>query len=155
MPSGGAPWNSLVIGNQFALAGLSRSYNVVGFFEKYGFQTRVAYSHRGAFLAGVGQTDQTNEPVYTAAYGQLDMSASYDITKHFSVFFDGINLTSASQQQYGRYTEQFYLRLARGLPATRSASAWCCRRQSAPRAARSGGRSSRARCLRAICASGS
>ena len=90
-----------------ALPGLSRSYNVVGFFEKYGFQTRVAYSHRGAFLAGLAQVQQANEPVYTAAYGQLDMSASYDINRHFSVFFDAINLTSASQRQYGRYSEQF------------------------------------------------
>jgi TonB-dependent receptor len=108
LPSGGATWNAQVIGSQFALPGLSRSYNVVGFFEKWGFQTRVAYSHRGAFLAGLGQTDQANEPVYTAAYGQLDMSASYDITRHFSVFFDAINLTGASQRQYGRYSEQFY-----------------------------------------------
>jgi TonB-dependent receptor len=107
IPSGGASFNSLAIGSQFALPGLSRSYNVVGFFEKYGFQTRVAYSHRGAFLAGLAQVQQANEPVYTAAYGQLDMSASYDINKHFSVFFDGINLTSASQRQYGRCSEQF------------------------------------------------
>jgi len=35
------------------------------------------------------------------------MSASYDITSHFSVFFDAINLTSASQRSYGRYSEQF------------------------------------------------
>ena len=108
LPSGGATWNAQVIGSQFALPGLSRSYNVVGFFERWGFQTRVAYSHRGAFLAGLSQIQQANEPVYTAAYGQLDMSASYDITRHFSVFFDAINLTSASQRQYGRYAEQFY-----------------------------------------------
>ncbi len=108
IPSGGAQWNSLVIGSQFALPGLSRSYNVVGFFEKWGFQTRVAYSHRGEFLAGLGQIQQANEPVYTAAYGQLDMSASYDFNRHFGVFFDGINLTSASQRQHGRYEEQFY-----------------------------------------------
>jgi TonB-dependent receptor len=107
IPSGGASFNPLVIGSQFALPGLSRSYNVVGFFEKYGFQTRVAYSHRGAFLAALAQIQQANEPVYTAAYGQLDMSASYDINRHFSVFFDAINLTSASQRQYGRYSEQF------------------------------------------------
>jgi outer membrane receptor protein involved in Fe transport len=107
LPSGGAQWNSLVIGSQFALPGLSRSYNVVGFFEKWGFQTRVAYSHRGAFLAGLGQIQQANEPVYTAAYGQLDMSASYDFNQHFGVIFDAINLTSASQRQYGRYSEQF------------------------------------------------
>ena len=97
-----------MISTQFALPGLSRSYNIVGFFEEWGFQTRVAYSHRGAFLAALNQTDQNDEPVYTAAYGQLDMSASYDITKHFSVFFDGINLTSASTRQYGRFTDQFY-----------------------------------------------
>jgi len=107
LPSGGAAYNSLVIGSQFALPGLSRSYNVVGFFEKYGFQTRVAYTHRSAFLSALAQIQQANEPVYTAAYGQLDASASYDINNHFSVFFDGINLTSASQRQYGRYSEQF------------------------------------------------
>ena len=107
VPSGGAPWNPQVITNQFALAGLSRSYNLVGFFEKWGFQTRVAYTHRSAFLAALNQTDQANEPIYTAAYGQLDASASYDINNHFSVFFDGINLTSASTRQYGRYPEQF------------------------------------------------
>jgi len=55
----------------------------------------------------LSQTDQTNEPIYTAAYGQLDMSATYDITEHFSVLFDAINLTSASTHQYGRYIEQF------------------------------------------------
>jgi TonB-dependent receptor len=108
VPSGGAQWNALVIGSQFALPGLSRSYNVVGFFERWGFQTRLAYSHRGAFLAGLNQTDQANEPVYTAAYGQLDMSAGYDFNKHFGIFFDAINLTGASQRQYGRYSEQFY-----------------------------------------------
>jgi TonB-dependent receptor len=107
VPSGGAPWNSLAINQQFALAGLSRSYNIVGFFEKWGFQTRLAYTHRSAFLSGLNQTDQNNEPIYTAPYGQLDLSASYDINKHFSVFFDAINLTSASTRQYGRYSEQF------------------------------------------------
>jgi TonB-dependent receptor len=107
IPSGGATWNPVAIGSQFALPGLSRSYNFVGFFERWGFQTRVAYAHRGAFLAGLNQPDQSQEPIYTAAYGQLDMSASYDISRHLSVFFDAINLTSASQRQYGRYTEQF------------------------------------------------
>jgi hypothetical protein len=36
------------------------------------------------------------------------MSASYEITKHFSVFFDALNLTGASQKQHGRYSDQFY-----------------------------------------------
>ncbi len=108
IPTGGAQYNSLVIGSQFALPGLSRSYNLVGFFEKWGFQTRVAYSHRGEFLDGLAQTQQANEPTYTKAYGQLDMSASYDFNRNFGVLFDAINLTSASQSQHGRYSEQFY-----------------------------------------------
>ena len=108
VPSGGAPWNSQVVTSQFALAGLSRSYNLVGFFEKWGFQTRVAYTHRSSFLSALNQTDQNNEPIYTAAYGQLDASASYDINRHFSVFFSGINLTSEGIRQYGRFTDQFY-----------------------------------------------
>jgi TonB-dependent receptor len=107
IPSGGANYNSLEIGSQFALPGLSRSYNLVGFFEKWGFQTRVAYTHRGAFLNALGQIQQANEPVFVAPYGQLDLSASYDFNRHFGVFFDAINLTSATQRTYGRYSEQF------------------------------------------------
>ena len=108
LPQGGAQWNPLIIGSQFALPGLSKSYNLVGFFEKWGFQARVAWSHRSDFLSALSQTDQANEPIYTKAYGQLDMSASYDINKHVSVFFDAINLTGANLLQYGRYSEQFY-----------------------------------------------
>lgn len=108
LPQGGAQWNPLVIGSQFALPGLSKSYNVVGFFEKWGFQARVAWSHRSDFLSALSQLQQSNEPIYTKAYGQLDMSASYDINRHVSVFFDAINLTGANLLQYGRYNEQFY-----------------------------------------------
>jgi outer membrane receptor protein involved in Fe transport len=67
----------------------------------------VAYTHRSSFLSALAQPDTLNEPIYVAPYGQLDLSASYDLTRNFSVFFDAINLTSASQRTYGRYTEQF------------------------------------------------
>jgi iron complex outermembrane receptor protein len=55
----------------------------------------------------LSQIDQANEPVFAAPYGQLDLSASYDFNRHFGVFFDAINLTSATQRTYGRYSEQF------------------------------------------------
>jgi len=77
-------------------AGLEPFLQRRGILRAWGFQTRVAYAHRGAFLAGLNQTDQNGEPVYTAAYGQLDMRRATTFTKHFSVMFDGINLTSAS-----------------------------------------------------------
>jgi TonB-dependent receptor len=109
LPEGGAGFNPLVIGSQFALPGLSKSYNLVGFWEKYGGQVRVAYTWRDKYLTALSQGQGPNEPVYVAAYGQLDMSASYNINPHLTVFFDGINLTSSNILQYGRYSEQFLL----------------------------------------------
>jgi TonB-dependent receptor len=107
LPTGGAEFNNLAIGSQFALPGLSKSYNLVGFYEKYGFQARLAYTHRSSFLTALSQDQSSNEPQNFAAYGQVDASASYDINKNASVFVDAINLTSRSQRVYGRYTEQF------------------------------------------------
>ncbi|WP_443751333.1 TonB-dependent receptor [Asticcacaulis solisilvae] len=106
LPAGGAHFNNAQIGNQFALPGLSKSYNLVLFYDKKGIQGRVAYTHRDEFLSAIGQLYVANEPQYTEAYGQLDASASYDFTPHLSVFFDGINLTNSSLRIHGRYTEQ-------------------------------------------------
>lgn len=107
LPAGGAKYNNAVIGNQFALPGLSKSYNIVGFYEKYGFQLRLAWNHRDAFLAALSQPLYANEPTYTAAYGQLDGNVSYEINSHAAVFVDAVNILGASQSQYGRYTNQF------------------------------------------------
>ena len=67
----------------------------------------MAWTHRAAFLSGIGQPLIANEPTYTAAYGQLDGSVSYEINPHASVFIDAVNILGASQYQYGRYTNQF------------------------------------------------
>lgn len=107
LPAGGARYDNSNILEQFALPGLSKSYNIVGFYEKNGFQTRVAWNHRDAFLAALSQPLYANQPTYTAAYGQLDASASYDINRHATVFIDAVNILGASQSQYGRYTNQF------------------------------------------------
>lgn len=107
LPAGGARYDNNNINNQFALPGLSKSYNIVGFYEKNGFQTRVAWTHRDAFLAALSQQLYANQPTYTAAYGQLDGSASYDLGKRATVFIDAVNILGASQYQYGRYTNQF------------------------------------------------
>ena len=107
LPAGGAQFNNASTLTQFALPGLSKSYNIVGFYEKYGFQARVAWTHRAAFLSGIGQPLIANEPTYTAAYGQLVGSVSYEINPHASVFIDAVNILGASQYQYGRYTNQF------------------------------------------------
>ena len=107
LPAGGAKINDQIISSQFALPGLSKSYNLVGFYEKHGFQGRVAYTHRGEFLAALSQGQGANEPQYVEAYGQLDASASYDVNDQVSVFFDGINLTNQNQIVRGRFKDQF------------------------------------------------
>jgi TonB-dependent receptor len=107
IPLGGAKWNPLTVETQFALPGLSKSYGLMAYYEKYGFQGRIAFTHRDSFLAGIGQAQAANEPTYTAPYNQVDASASYDITDNISVVWDGINLTGEGIKQYGRYREQF------------------------------------------------
>ena len=84
-----------------ALTGLSNSANAVVFYEKHGFQARLAYNWRDKFLLALG-----TEPTYTAAYGQLDLSASYDLSSRFTVFFEGLNVTNATTRRYGRFEAQ-------------------------------------------------
>ncbi len=84
---------------QFALPGLSDSANAVAFYDKNGFQARVAYNWRASFLAGYGV-----DPVYTASYGQVDANASYEFRKGFTGFFEIINANSASRRGYTRTT---------------------------------------------------
>ena len=89
--------------NQFALLGLSDSMNIVGFYDKNGIQARVAYNWRDDFLTGTFDGNGERNPVYTAAYGQWDASASYDVQDNLTVFVEGINLTNETKRLYGRH----------------------------------------------------
>lgn len=91
---------------QFVLPGLSDSANLVAFYDKNGLQGRIAYNWRDTFLNGVGEN---NAPYYTEAYGQVDISLSYDLpfAEGTTVFLEGINVTDESQRVYSRYENQF------------------------------------------------
>jgi TonB-dependent receptor len=90
---------------QFALPGLSDSYNLVGFYDNHGLQARVAYNWRDTFLNGFGEG---NTPYYTEKYGQVDIMVSYDLpfVEGMTVFVEGINVTDESQRVYARYENQ-------------------------------------------------
>lgn len=95
VPSSGDP--------QFALTGLSDSYNLIGFYDKHGFQARVAYNWRDKFLTStVGVSGTPNNPLYVEAYGQWDANASYEIREGLTVFVEGINLTDETTRVIGR-----------------------------------------------------
>ncbi|WP_281382821.1 TonB-dependent receptor [Povalibacter uvarum] len=92
--------------DQFAIVGLSDSANFVAFYENYGFGIRAAYNWRDEFLSATFDSTGTPNPNYTEAYGQIDVSASYDITDAFTVQAEVINLTDETQRVHGRNDNQ-------------------------------------------------
>ncbi|GGA73630.1 TonB-dependent receptor [Neiella marina] len=92
--------------SQFALPGLSDSYNFSVFYDKDGLQARAAYNWRDDFYSADGQPEQGGEPQFTESYGQLDVSISYDINDTFNVFLEGLNVLEEEQRIHGRYKEQ-------------------------------------------------
>ncbi|GLR70550.1 TonB-dependent receptor [Agaribacter marinus] len=90
-----------------ALTGLSDSANLVGFYDKDGIQVRVAYNWRDDFLLNTNQFHSPNEPQFTEAYGQLDLSISYDINEYLVITFEGLNVTEETTRRHGRFSNQF------------------------------------------------
>ena len=96
-------YDNMQIDSQFVLNGLSDSANLVAFYDKDGFQARLAYNWRDAYLAGVGQgAGTTSNPTNLEAYGQLDISASYDYSDNLTIFFAGLNVLEETYNVYGR-----------------------------------------------------
>ena len=105
--NGDIDYDTTKITTQIALTGLSDSANLVGFFEKWGFQARIAYNWRGSYLLSTEQLRQPNEPVFVNSSQQVDASMSYAITDHFSVFAEGVNLLNETSTAHGRFDNQF------------------------------------------------
>ena len=95
--------------DQFALLGLSDAANLVAFFENEKFQVRAAYNWRDEFLAATFDGGGTPNPVYTEAYGQLDMNASYNWNENLTLMAEVINLTDEIYRQHGRTDHQLIM----------------------------------------------
>lgn len=93
-------------GQQFALEGLSDAANLVAFFENEKFQVRAAYNWRDEFLNRRFDGSGTPNPVYTEAYGQLDVNASYNWNDNLTLMAEAINLTDEIYRQHGRTSHQ-------------------------------------------------
>ncbi len=91
----------------FALEGVGDSQNLVLFYENDRMQARIAYNNREAFLRQISN-GFNNEPINTEEFGQVDVSASYDINDTLTVFFEGINITEEELIQTGRFRNQTY-----------------------------------------------
>ena len=97
----GLEYDNASIGEQFALVGMSDSANLVGIFENDQWNVRAAYNWRDKFLSSTFDGSGPN-PNYVEAYGQLDLSIGYNISKNLSIQFEGINLTDEIKRIHGR-----------------------------------------------------
>lgn len=86
---------------QTPLTGLSDTANFVGFYEKDGYQVRIAYNWRDKFFTGI--FGDPYGPIYTDSYSQLDATMSYEVNENLSVSLEGINLTDENTRTYGRH----------------------------------------------------
>ena len=86
--------------SQFALEGLSDTYNVTGIYAKYGFEGRILYNWRDKYLQAANFSQ--NGGLYTAAYGQWDASLSYALRSNISLTFEALNLNKGHIVQYVR-----------------------------------------------------
>ena len=96
--------------NQFAIPGIGHSANLIAFYQNYGFQARIAVQWQGEQLLQIGQEQNggsfPNEPTYLRANTEVDFSTQYDISSHFNVFFEAINLTDNVYHTRGRFDNQ-------------------------------------------------
>lgn len=76
-------------------------YNVALFYEKYGFQARIAYTYTGAFIKSFGE--DINSDQYQSARRIIDAKLSYRLTKNLTVFGDVINLGEEPLDEYAGY----------------------------------------------------
>jgi iron complex outermembrane recepter protein len=102
--------NNLTVSN-FAVTGLADSANFVAFYDKNGFQARIAANWRDSYLDHFGQTQNGSafgiEPTFVNANWTADFTTSYDISKQLTVYFEALNLTDSGYSTRGRFSNQF------------------------------------------------
>ena len=103
--SSGLKFDNSKVGEQFALVGVSDSANLVGFYENDKWSARAAYNWRGEFLASLFDGAGAN-PLYTEAYGQIDMNVSYKWDSRLTLQAEVINLNDGIQRLHGRNPTQ-------------------------------------------------
>lgn len=86
-------------GENSLLPGTSKlTWNVGGFYEAHGAQVRIAAQRVSEAIFGVG--DAAGLDVFEDARLTVDLTSSYQITKHFAVYFNAKNLTNEPLRYY-------------------------------------------------------
>ena len=92
------------------MTGLANSWNFIPFYDKYGINVRVAINHRAEYLDHFGQIQNNSqygtEPTFVNAATYVDLSASYDINSHLSVYSRRRTSPTRFTRRTGRFKEQ-------------------------------------------------
>jgi iron complex outermembrane receptor protein len=89
-------------GNRNLVGASENTYNVIGYYENYGFSARLAYTYRSHFFVGLDRS--TAE--YQDNTGTLAASLGYTINDNFTLTFDALNLNDPTLKYYGANTDQ-------------------------------------------------
>lgn len=89
---------------QFAVVGLANSGNLILFYEKGRFGFRAAYNWRDEYLSAVRGSQ--GEPTTVEPYGQVDLSTSFKLNDHVSLFAEATNVTDETEAAYSRYSSR-------------------------------------------------
>ena len=102
------PYDTSISG--FAVTGLADSANLVAFYDKNGFQARIAANWRDGYLDHFGQQQNNSlfgtEPTFVNPNTEIDFSSSYDLTEQINLYFEALNLNNATYSTHGRFSEQ-------------------------------------------------
>jgi iron complex outermembrane recepter protein len=94
----------------FAVTGLADSANFVGFYDKNGFEVRLAANWRDEYLLQFGQNQNNSafgaEPTFVNSSLQIDVSTSYQLTSQLNLFFEALNVTNDTISTHGRFDNQ-------------------------------------------------
>jgi len=92
----------------FSLAGQSKNnYNVALFYEVPRFNARISYTDRSDYLTEIN-ADDADSDLYWQGRGQLDFTASYDVTDNWNVFLEAKNLTNTAGVRYFGSRDRVY-----------------------------------------------
>lgn len=76
--------------DQFALTGLSDSFNLIAFYENETWSARILFNHRDRFLANTNVGGRI--PRFVDEYEQVDFNVGYRVMDNLTITLEGINM---------------------------------------------------------------
>jgi TonB-dependent receptor len=97
---------------RFAVPGIGNSSNFSLYYQKGPVELRAAYNWRQSYLTLLAGNQ--GQPTSVKSYGQVDLSASYNLNKHASIFLYATNLTNENIYQYQVFNDRLNYAEANG-----------------------------------------